>query len=101
MTGTEAEDAQWLYEHRDELEGEDVDFEVAKPLSITFAFRLPPDEAQAIRSAAEAARISVSEFIREACRSTTGAAPPLDRARLRRAVEALDRDVEDLRQAAG
>jgi uncharacterized protein (DUF1778 family) len=101
MSGTESQDAQWLYEHRDELEGEDVDFEAVKPASVTFAFRLPPDEAKAIRDAAETAGISVSEFIREACRRTIGATQPLDRVRLRRAVEALRRDVEDLRDATG
>jgi hypothetical protein len=73
VSNREAADAQWLYDHRDDLDGEEVEFEVVKPLSVTFAFRLPEDEANAIRSAAESAGLSVSEFIRSACREAAGA----------------------------
>lgn len=67
---TEAELAEWHYAHRDVLdeeEGEEVEADVRPQLSITISFRLPGDEADAIRKAARASGVSMSEWIRDAC----------------------------------
>jgi len=49
-------------------EGEPVEFEVAGPLLATMSFRVPREEAAAIRAAAHEAGISQSEWIRAAAR---------------------------------
>ena len=67
---SEAELAEWQYAHRQELdaeEGELVDVEIARQLSVTMSFRLPGAEADAIRQAADAADMTLSEWIRQAC----------------------------------
>jgi predicted HicB family RNase H-like nuclease len=67
---TDAEQADWHYAHRGELEqepGEAVDVEFAANLSVGMSFRLPGTEADAIRAAAGAAEMSLSEWIRQAC----------------------------------
>lgn len=76
---SDAELAEYHWEHRDDELGEEVDFEIAKPLRITMSFRLPAEEADAIREAAAAAGTSLSEWIRWATmRATrdTGVPPP-------------------------
>lgn len=67
---TDAELARWHYDHRHELEQEEdelVEAEIAPQLSVTMSFRLPGSEADAIRTAARAAGLSLSEWIRQAC----------------------------------
>ncbi|MCA1707460.1 MAG: hypothetical protein LC808_31010 [Actinobacteria bacterium] len=61
---SDAELAEYHREHRDDELGEEVDFEVAKPLRVTMSFRLPAEEADVIREAAAAAGTSLSEWIR-------------------------------------
>lgn len=67
---TDAELAQWQYEHHDELDAEDgasVAVAISPNLSVTMSFRLPGSEADAIREAARLAGLSLSEWIRQAC----------------------------------
>lgn len=67
---TEAQLADWQYAHMDELdaiEGEPVEFEVSPNLSLVMSFRLSGEEAEAIRLAAKAAGMTLSEWIRSAC----------------------------------
>ncbi|AYY13756.1 ribbon-helix-helix protein, CopG family [Actinobacteria bacterium YIM 96077] len=77
---SEAELADWQYEHRDELDaqGEDdevVEVEYAQPLATTISFRLPVSEAAAISKAAQDAGISRSDWIRSACKAALGERP--------------------------
>lgn len=65
----EAEEAQWLSEHRVEVDAElddaeEVEFEIAKPLRVTTSFRMSMEEAESIREAARNANMSQSEWIR-------------------------------------
>jgi hypothetical protein len=67
---SEAGLAAWQYAHRDELDGaqgEPVEIEFAPNLSVSMSFRLPGAEADAIRSAARSAGMSLSEWIRQVC----------------------------------
>lgn len=69
---TDAEIADWQYAHKDELDddledAEEVEVEVAKPLEVTTSFRMTAEEAAFIRSAAKDAKMSVSQWIRQAC----------------------------------
>lgn len=71
-TMTDAELADYQYAHRDTPLGadadlEDVEVEIAHPFSVSMSFRLPAHEAEAIRSAAEQAGMSVSDWIRGVC----------------------------------
>jgi hypothetical protein len=62
--------AAWHYAHRDELDreqGSAVEVEFAPTLSVTMSFRLPGSEADAIRTAARTAGMSLSEWIRRVC----------------------------------
>lgn len=89
---TEGELAAWQYDHRDELdskEGEKVEVDISPQLSVTLSFRLPGAEADAIRQAATAAGMSLSEWIRQAC---SDALDPDRRARSHRAVQTELRD---------
>jgi uncharacterized protein (DUF1778 family) len=61
---SDAELAEYHWQHRDDKLGEEVEFEIAKPLRVTMSFRLPAQEADAIREAATAAGTSLSEWIR-------------------------------------
>jgi hypothetical protein len=61
---SDAELAEYHWQHRDDELGEEVDFEIAEPLRVTMSFRLPAQEADAIREAAAAAGTSLSEWIR-------------------------------------
>lgn len=91
---TEAELAEYQWEHRDDDLGEQVEFEVASPLAVTMSFRLPASEAARIRQAAEAAGMSLSEWIRRACED----AATVDAAAAPRPTRELD-TVQDLVQA--
>jgi hypothetical protein len=88
---SDAELAEYHWQHRDDKSGEEVEFEIAKPLRVTMSFRLPAPEADAIREAAAAAGTSLSEWIRwatmRAARDTD--VPPLRHAAISRARELL------------
>ncbi|MGH3926101.1 MAG: plasmid mobilization protein [Pseudonocardiaceae bacterium] len=87
----DAELAEHHWEHRDDELGEEVEFEVAKPLRVTMSFRLPGEEADAIREAATAAGTSLSEWIRWAAMRAARDAdvPPPRHAAISRARELL------------
>ena len=97
---TEAELAEYYYEHRDDLEGEDIteQVEVATPLAIQIAVRFNQDEASAIRKAAADAEVSVSEFIRNACRIVMDV--PASQDGLMQRVEQLEQAVFDTKKTA-
>jgi hypothetical protein len=85
---SEARLAAWQYAHRDELDreqGDAVEVEVAPTLSVTMSFRLPGTEADAIRTAARAAGMSLSEWIRQVCAEAAADDGGLQR---RRAIDA-------------
>ncbi|MDQ2790582.1 MAG: hypothetical protein DLM60_12430 [Pseudonocardiales bacterium] len=103
-TMTDAELADYQYAHPDEPLGdeaelEDVEVEIAHPLSISMSFRLPPDEASTIRAAAARAGMSVSDWIRGVCAASAAGiavqgAVPVQRVNLtkaRRLVAELDK----------
>jgi hypothetical protein len=94
----EAELAQYHWQHRDDELGEEVDFEVTRPLRVTMSFRLPADEADVIREAASAAGTSLSEWIRwatmRAARDTD--VPPPRHAAISRARELLQQAEHEL-----
>jgi hypothetical protein len=95
---SDAELAEYHWEHRDDELGEEVEFEVAKPLRVTMSFRLPAQEADAIRAAAAAAGTSLSEWIRwatmRAARDTD--VPPPQHAAISRARELLQQAEHEL-----
>jgi hypothetical protein len=67
---SEAGLAAWQYARGDELDreqGEPVEVEFAPNLSVSMSFRLPGAEADAIRTAARSAGMSLSEWIRQVC----------------------------------
>jgi uncharacterized protein (DUF1778 family) len=71
-TMTDADLAAYQYAHLsdplgDEADLEEVEVEIAHPLSVSMSFRLPPEEADAIRATAERAGISMSDWIRGVC----------------------------------
>lgn len=74
---------------------------VSKPerLDVTISVRFTAAEIAAIRSRASAAGLKPTAYIRQCTLAT--AEPPLDRARINRTVDALARDLDDLRRAAG
>lgn len=90
-TMTDAELADYQYAHRDAPLGDDADLEevrveVARPLSVSMSFRLPPVEASAIRHAAAQAGLSVSDWIRSTCSaalSTRAPDPPVPAPRVK------------------
>jgi hypothetical protein len=95
---SDAELAEHHWQHRDDALGEEVDFEIVKPLRVTMSFRLPAEEADAIREAAAAAGTSLSEWIRWA---TMRAArdidiPPPRHAAISRARELLSQAEDEL-----
>jgi len=100
---TDAQAAEWHYEHQGELdansdEDEEITVEYDEKISVTMSFRLPAEEAQAIRRAASKVGMSQSEWIRNAC--ATAAGHRSVNAALRDAIRSLERDVDRIRQAA-
>lgn len=75
---TDAELADYHYAHRDdpELDGERVEATISRPLGVTMSFRMPRDEALAIRAAVEASGLTQSEWIRAACAAALSAQTP-------------------------
>ncbi|MBA2471571.1 MAG: hypothetical protein DLM61_26660 [Pseudonocardiales bacterium] len=103
---TDAELADYQYAHRDNPLGDDADLQevevdIAQPLSVSMSFRLPPNEASAIRAVAERAGMSMSDWIRAVCAAAAEAAPvaaPVPRQRVnmakaRRLVAELDKEL--------
>ncbi|KAA5833633.1 hypothetical protein F1721_15305 [Saccharopolyspora hirsuta] len=70
--------ADFHHANRDDpaLDGEEVEVTVARPLSITMSFRLPQNEALAIRAAVEASGTTLSEWIRAACTDALASGKP-------------------------
>lgn len=106
-TMTDAELADYQYTHRDnplgdEADLQDVEVDIAHPLSVSMSFRLPPKEASAIRAAAERAGMSMSDWIRGVCAAAEGTTPvaaPVPRQRVnmeraRRLVAELDKELK-------
>lgn len=82
-TMTDAELAAYQYSHREgplgeESDLEDVEVEIAHPLSVSMSFRLPPEEASAIRAVAEQAGMSLCDWIRTVCTAAATADSALD-----------------------
>ncbi len=79
---TDAELARWQYAHRDQLDaeaedGEPVEIDISPQMAVTMSFRLPSAEAESIRTAAKGQGITLSEFIRDACKDALAAREPL------------------------
>ena len=82
-TMTDAELANYHYTHRDnplgdETDLEEIEVEIAHPLSVSMSFRLPPEEASAIRAAAGRAGMSMSDWIRGICSAAAAGDEPVD-----------------------
>lgn len=104
--------ADYQYAHRDDPLGseadlEEVEVEIAHPLSVSMSFRLPPHEASAIRAAAEQAGMNVSDWIRRVCSAAAGKDAPVDApvplqrvnmTKARRLVAELDRELKRVMQ---
>jgi hypothetical protein len=95
---SEAELAEHHWQHREDELGAQVDVEVVKPLRVTMSFRLPAEEADAIREAAAAAGTSMSEWIRWATMRVARDAdvPPPRHAAISRARELLSQAEDEL-----
>jgi hypothetical protein len=74
---------------------------IAKPdrLEVTLSVRFTAGEIDQIRSRAAATGLKPTAYIRQC--ALAAEQPPIDRARLARSVDALSRDLDDLRRAAG
>ncbi len=82
-TMTDAELAAYQYSHREDPLGQDADLEeieaeIAHPLSVSMSFRLPLEEASAIRAAAERGGVSMSDWIRRVCAAAARGEVPTD-----------------------
>lgn len=78
---TEAALAEWQYAHREELDseqGELVEFDFARQVSVTMSFRLSGAEADSIREAAREAGMTLSEWIRQAAADAIRPGDPSD-----------------------
>jgi hypothetical protein len=109
-TMTDAELADYQYTHRNnplggEADLEEIEVEIAHPLSVSMSFRLPPPEASAIRAAAEQAGMSVSEWIRGVCSAAAGKdvtpvpAQRVNMTKARRLVAELDKELNRIMQS--
>lgn len=82
-TMTDAELANYHYAHGDnplgdETDLEDIEVEIAHPLSVSMSFRLPPEEASAIRAAAGRDGMNMSDWIRGVCSAAAAGDAPVD-----------------------
>lgn len=96
---TDAELAEYYDEHRDHTSWAQPRPVSSHRLEVTISVRFTAAEIAAIRARAEAAGVKPTAYIRRL--ALAGEQPPLDRGQLSRLVEALTRDLEDLRQATG
>lgn len=83
---------------RDDAWGEPEPVTAPERLDVTLSVRFTPSEIAAIRSQAAALGMKPTAYIRQC--TLAAEAPPIDRARIARTVEALSRDLDDLRRAA-
>lgn len=112
-TMTDAELADYQYTHRDDPLGpeadlEEVEVEIAHPLSVSMSCRLPPRMRPApSRAAADQAGMSVSDWIRGVCSAAAGkdacvdAPVPVQRVNMtkaRRLVAELGRELKRVMQ---
>jgi hypothetical protein len=100
--GTSASDhelADYYEQHHDPDEWGEAG-SVAKPerLDVTLSVRFTPAEIERIRSRAGQAGLKPTAYIRQCALAAEQL--PIDRARLARSVDALSRDLDDLRRAA-
>lgn len=108
-TMTDAEIADWQYAHRDQLDAEldsddyeTVDASATKDVATVTSFRMPPGELEQIRVAARDAGMTMSEWMRNACKTALGRPAPMPDRRhiielldvLRRTVDEADRTVK-------
>lgn len=96
---TDAELAEYYDQHR-QVTGWSEPQPTPPPgrLDVTISVRFTPTEIAAIRARAEAAGLKPTTYIRRC--ALVDEQPPIDRGNLSRAVEALSRDLDNLRQAA-
>lgn len=90
------------YDNAPENEWDDWDEpeSVEKPerLDVTLSVRFTPAEINAIRARAAAAGLKPTTYIRQC--TLAAEQTPIDRARIARTVDALSRDLDELRRAA-
>jgi hypothetical protein len=88
------------YEQHHEPDEWDKPEPIGKPerLDVTLSVRFTPAEIEHIRARAAEAGIKPTAYIRQC--TLAAEALPIDRARLARSVDALSRDLDDLRRAA-
>ena len=104
---TEGEIADWQYAHRDELDasidGDDYETVEAAPVKVVAtvtSFRMPPGELEQIREAAASEGLSLSEWIRGACKAALGKPAPVpDRAHIIELLGLLRRTVDEAEQS--
>lgn len=102
-TMTDEEVADWQYANRAELDAEldsddyeTVDAIPAKDVATVTSFRMPPGELEQIRAAARAEGLTMSEWIRNACKAALGKPAPIpDRAHIIELLDVLRRTVEE------
>jgi hypothetical protein len=100
---SDAEIADWQYAHRDELDAaldsddhEPVEAVAANDVATVTSFRMPPGELEQIRAATAADGVTMSEWIRNACKAALGKPAPVpDRAHIIELLDVLRRTVEE------
>ncbi|PZS23460.1 MAG: hypothetical protein DLM54_01305 [Acidimicrobiales bacterium] len=97
---TDAEVTKYYDQCRQSTDGGDSQ-PVQRPerLEITISVRFTPGEIAAIRTRAQDAGLKPTAYIRRCALAEE--VPPIDRGQLSRSVDALSRNLEDLRRAAG
>ncbi|MFC4532555.1 plasmid mobilization protein [Sphaerisporangium dianthi] len=92
---SEAELAEYYYEHRDDPDflGEEVPQAGSNRLSSMVSVRFPPEEAVRVRRAAEEAGMTLSSYLRHC--ALTFSDRPVDIDRVRRDVEEAGRRLDD------
>lgn len=96
---TDAELAGYYDQHRDAGAWGEPTATSRERLDVTISVRFTTAEIAAIRARAEAAGLKPTAYIRRV--ALAGEGPPLDRAQLSRLIDALSRDLEDLRHVTG
>jgi len=96
---TDAELASYYDEHRELTDWREPQPKAPDRLDVTISVRFSPAEIAAVRARAASAGLKPTTYIRRCALANDQA--PIDRGQLSRMVEALSRDLEDLRQAAG
>ena len=95
---TDAELAEYYDQHREVTGWSEPQPTPPGRLDVTISVRFAPTEIAAIRARAEAAGLKPTTYIRRS--ALVDEQPPIDRKHLSRVVEALSRDLDNLRQAA-